>query len=140
VFKGNWLDKLKATSKSRRTHVRLNLDLDYVVDEEDRKNPNFKTNQSVSITLLRTAMNAAKTGSKERTAVRTHAKVVNTLTKASNAKADFLDIDELQLKAIAECLKNWMTESGVPSSLAGWFEELLSAVEKLLETKPEAKS
>lgn len=119
--------------------MRLNLDISYVVDDEDRKNPNFTTNSAVSITLLRTSMNSDKKGSKERDAVRTRAKVVNAITKASNAKATELDLDELELKCIRDSLKGWMVEAGVPASLTGWYEDLYSAVEALLEpAKPAA--
>ena len=118
--------------------MHLNLNLNYVVDDEDRKNPNFATNSAVTITLLRTAMNADKKGSKERDAVRTRARVTNALTKASNAKASELDLDENELKCVRDSLKGWMADAGIPASLTGWFEELLTTVEALLD-KPAPK-
>jgi len=118
--------------------MKLKLDLPYTVDEGDRQNPAFKTDTAITISLLRTAMNSTKGqqqgGHKDRTALRVAAKVTNAITKVANAKANELELDMIQLKFLKDALSEWMTSVGVPAPLVGWYEELMTAVEKLVET------
>lgn len=137
--RGSELDKLKRKFARRRTLVDLNLDLDYVVDEDDRRNPNFKTNSILSISLLRTAMNATKAGKeghKSRDAVRVAGKFVRklTLAKSGNAQDERMTtvaLDGLELKHGLELLKAWL-DVGVPEPLADWFEVLMVEFERAL--------
>jgi hypothetical protein len=133
----SWLDNLKTKSARRRIRMELDLDLPYVVDDADRQNPGFKTNAAISISLLRTAMNAVKSGQKEghknRTEVRIAAQVVNAITRVNNAKGTKLDLDQNQMLHVRDMMKQWMTDTGVPAPLVGWYEDLMTAVEKTVE-------
>lgn len=117
--------------------MNLNLNIDYIVDDDDRKNPQFRTNATLSITLMRFAINAVKGGQREgykdRTAIRVSGKVVNALTKASNAKATEVVFDQNELLHVRDTLKEWVSTTGVPGNLTGWYEDLMVAVEKLVE-------
>lgn len=125
--------------------MRLNLDLDYVVDEvADRRNPSFETNSRLSITLLRTAISAVRSpdrgGHKSRSEIRVAAKVVDAITRANNVKAASVEFTLLELLHVRDTLRSWMTEVGIPGALAGWFEVLYSAVEKLVEDGEKAEA
>lgn len=121
--------------------LRLDLNLDYVVDDDDRKNVAFKTNALVSISVLRTAMNNTKgapnqqrqsEGNKSRDQVRIAARAVNTITKAKNSGADFIELDMLELLHIRDCMESWMKDQGIPESLTPWYELLRDAVDKVI--------
>lgn len=132
------------------------LDIDYIVDDADRKNPNFETNPLITITLLRTAIERVKGGSqqreglKSREAVRAGARVTNAITRANNAKASVMTLDLNEVKYIQDVLVAWMKEIGIPGLLSGWVEDLLTYVDRLVTAgeeqaaearkKPEAKS
>lgn len=124
--------------------MQVNLNLDYAVDSNsDRFNPNFATNAQLSITLIRTAINSVKNpergGHKNRDEIRLAAKLVNALTNASNAKATTINLDPIVVLYLREMLKAWMNEIGVPGGLAGWFDDLLTYVEKLADEVEQSK-
>ena len=115
--------------------MKVTLDLEYVVDEEDRKFPNLKTDPAISIMLMRNALTATKAGYKSRTEVRVGARVVDALTRASNRKDSVLvlDLEKVELLHARDALRGWMTETGVPPLWLSWFEQLLTCLEKLAE-------
>lgn len=121
--------------------LKLDLNLDYIVDDDDRKNAAFKTNSLVSISVLRTAMNNTKgapnrerqsEGNKSRDQVRIAARAVNTITKAKNAGADFIELDMLELLHIRDCMESWMKEQGIPESLTPWYELIRNEVDRVI--------
>lgn len=121
----------------------LNLDIDYVVDDADRKNPIFATNSLISIFMLRTGLNAVKggvdgsptPGHKNRAELRIAARVVNAITRAKNSGATVLKFADIhELKHVRDGFKSWLeTSQGVPQSTTGWYEDLTSAIEKLVD-------
>lgn len=123
--------------------MELDLNIPFVVDDVDRKNPIFATNSLVSIFMLRTGLNAVKggvegapaPGHKNRAELRIAAKVVNSITRAKNAGANVLKFADIhELKHVRDGLKAWLeTPQGVPESTTGWYEDLTSAVERLVE-------
>ena len=115
--------------------MKVTLDLEYAVDSEDRKYPNLATDQAISIMLLRNALTASKDAYKGRDAVRVGGRVVTALTRASNAKATSLvmDLEMVELLHVRDALRKWMTDTGIPPMWVGWFEQLLTAVEKAAE-------
>ena len=118
----------------------LNLELNYVVDAEDRKNPNFKTDAFITIWLLRSSINATKAGKeghKTRGEVRIAARVVNKITNAKNKDSTAIEFDQLEILHVRDLLKAWL-DAGVPEPLAPWYEALTSEVERLTEAGEKA--
>jgi hypothetical protein len=130
----------------------LDLNLDYVVDDEDRKNPIFKTNTAVSMTVLRSCLSAVRggptagrpggEGHKSREAVRVAARAINELTRLKNAhakddKATSAQFDLDVLKHFKESLEKWMTDQGIPETWSGWYEVLREYIDKMVVTGEE---
>lgn len=133
--------------------MKLDLDIaEFVVDDDDRRNPLFRTNVTISTTVLRTAIHTVKggptanrpngEGNKSRDQVRVAQRVVNALTRAKNAYAKdeqetTVDLDVLELKHIRDCMEQWMKEAGIPESWSDWYELLRTRIDKLIDAGEE---
>lgn len=112
--------------------TQLNLNLPYVVDNDDRKDVRFQTNSMISISMFRTAANATKAGKeghKTRLATGVASRVVNKITNAKNTGAESINFDPDELTHIRESMTGWLA-AGVVEGLSPWYELLTDEVER----------
>jgi hypothetical protein len=135
----DWLAKRKNTTAAkaeRRTPVRIKLDLDYAICEND--DPLFQKNRaSLTKFLVEQAFAAKNRDGVHDTARRSITRITNALRRAQNDGASEIEFTMEQVEEIKRALSDWRCNV----VLAGWAQDLEDYLEgEIKRAKDEAQA